>query len=115
MMESAQGRDVSGGGVPVLPHQGHQASGGPRLSQERVVEKLDSAGPLIWIPDQHLVKETLKLRRHFGVLEFGRRHVSNPPHSLERRLVKERRLSIHHLDDHDTKGPDVHLRTIRKS
>jgi len=82
MMESAQGRDVSGGGVSVLPHQGHQAGGGPGLSQERVMEKLDSAGPLIWIPDQHLVKETLQLRRHLGVLQFWRRHVSDSPHGL---------------------------------
>lgn len=115
MMESAQGCDVSGGGVPVLPHQRHETGGGPGLPEERVVEKLDSAGPLIGIPDQHLVKETLKLRRHFGVLQFGRRHVSDPPHGLERRLVEERRLSIHHLDDHDAKGPDVNFRAIRKS
>jgi len=81
-MESAQGRDVSCGRVTMLPHQGDEAGGGPGLSEERVMEKLDSAGPLVGITDQHLVKETLKLRRHLGVLQFWRRHVSDPPHGL---------------------------------
>ena len=81
-MESAQGRNVSCGRVSVLSHKRDEARGGPGLSEERVMKKLDSAGPLIGIPDQHLVKETLQLRRHLGVLQFWRRHVSDPPHGL---------------------------------
>lgn len=43
------------------------------------------------------------------VLQFGRQIVPDHLHGFERRLVKIRWLSIHHLYDHDAQRPDVHL------
>lgn len=48
------------------------------------------------------------------VLQFGRQVVSNHFHGFEWRLVEVRRLSIHHLYDHDTQRPDIHLDTARR-
>lgn len=59
LVEPGQGRDVSGGGVSVLPHQGDQGGRVPGLSQEWMVEKLHGAGSLCGVTNQHLVQETL--------------------------------------------------------
>lgn len=48
------------------------------------------------------------------ILQFGRQVVSNHFHGFERRLVEVRRLPIHHLYDHDTQRPDIHLETARR-
>lgn len=50
------------------------------------------------------------------VFQFGRQVVSDHFHGFERRLVEVRRLPIHHLYDHDTQRPDIHLdrKTVNK-
>ena len=59
MLEPGQGRDVSGGRVPVLPHQGNQGGGVASLAEEGMVEQLNSTRSLCRISHQHLVKEAL--------------------------------------------------------
>ena len=114
LLEPGQGLDVSGGGVAVLPHQRHQRARRPRLPQEGVVQQLHGGGALGGVPHQHLVQEPLQLRGHLRVLQLGRRHVADPPHGLQRRLVEEGRLPVHHLYHHDAQGPDVHVRPVRQ-
>lgn len=48
------------------------------------------------------------------ILQFRWQVVSNHFHSLERRLVEVRRLPVHHLYDHDSQRPDIHLDTERR-
>ena len=50
-----------------------------------------------------------------GVLYFGRCHITNVSHGLQWWLVKERRFTVHHLNNHNTKRPDIHLRKDRQS
>ena len=99
--EPGQGLDVSCWTVSVLPHQRYEAAGGTCLTQERMMKKLDSAGSLSRVSHQHLVEETLELRRHLGVLQFRWRHVSDPSHGLQWRLIEERWFTVHHLNQHD--------------
>ena len=50
-------------------------------------------------PNKVIVR--LKLFHLLWILELGRRHVPYPAHRLQRRLVEERRLAVHHLHYHD--------------
>ena len=43
------------------------------------------------------------------IFDFGRRHVTDVPHGLQRWFVEEWRLAVDHLDNHNTEGPDIHL------
>lgn len=101
--------------VPRAAHQRNQQRRRPRLTQERMREQFRSGSPLYGIPHEHAIEEVLQPARHLvRVLQLWRRHVPDSAHRLQRRLVEERRLAVDHLDDHDSKRPDVHLRTVRK-
>lgn len=43
------------------------------------------------------------------VLHSGRQVVPDSAHGLQRRLIEVGRLTVYHLDHHDTQGPDIHL------
>ena len=115
MFELDQGRNVSGRTVTMLTHQRNQTGRRPRLSEEWMMKKLDCTCSLGRISDKHLVQESLQLRRYFGVLQFWRRHVTDPSHGLEWRFVEERRLPVHHFYQHYTQGPNIHIWTVGKS
>lgn len=46
------------------------------------------------------------------ILKLWRRHVPDPSHGLERQLVEERRLTVHHLNHHYAQRPDVHFGAV---
>lgn len=99
-----------------LPHQRHEQRRWPCLPQERMLQQLFGCCSLRGIPNQHSIQESLQSRGHLlGVLQLGRHHVPNPAHRLKRRFVEERRLSVHHLNDHNTQRPNVHLRPVRQA
>lgn len=79
------------------------------------MQQFYSASSLSGVPHQHLVQESLQLWRNLLVLELGRRHVTDPSHGLQRRFIEKRRFSINHFNYHDSQGPNVDFRPIRKS
>ena len=101
ILEPGQGRNVSGGRVPVLPHQRNERGRVTSLTKEGMVEQLHCTCPLGGISHQHLVKEALQLWRHLLILQFWGRHVTNSSHRLKRRLIEEWRLAVYHLNHHD--------------
>ena len=101
ILEPGQGRNVSGGRVPVLPHQRNERGRVTGLAKEGMVEQFHCTRPLCGISHQHLVEEALQLRRYLLILQLWGRHVPDSSHRLERRLVGEWRLAIYHLDHHD--------------
>lgn len=77
--EEQEGAGVSpgAGGLspqPVLPHEGHDAGGGPRDAQEGVAEQLRGARPLRRVPHQHPLQEPLQGWGHLGGREGRVKH-----------------------------------------
>lgn len=96
-------------------HQRHQQRRRSCLTQERMRQQLGGCGSLRWIANQHPIEESLQAGRHFvHVLQIGRFRVTNASHRLQRRLVKERRFAVDHLDYHDAQRPDVDLGSVRQ-
>ena len=57
--------------LAVLLHQGDEAARRAGLQQERVLQQLGGARPLLGITSQHAAKEVLQHRRHLNTSSTG--------------------------------------------